>query len=86
MSLLTRDISAELLARDPLRGALVENFMITELMKHRENAGFESNCYFYRDSNHWTLECARINLAYLTGESPVVEGSRSHHVASLGAP
>ncbi len=37
-------------------------------------------------ADYWTLECARINLAYLTGESPVMEGSRSHHVASLGAP
>ena len=40
-----------LISRDPLRGALAENFMITELIKHRENAGLEHNAYFYRDSN-----------------------------------
>lgn len=43
--------SPALLARDPLRGSLAENFMISELIKHRENAGFEPNAYFYRDSN-----------------------------------
>lgn len=43
--------SPNLLARDPFRGALTENLMITEFIKHRENAGMEPNCYFYRDSN-----------------------------------
>lgn len=41
----------EQLARDPLRGNLVENFVISEFIKHRTNRGLESNSYFYRDSN-----------------------------------
>lgn len=39
------------LARDPLRGNLVENFVISEIIKYRANQGLEANLYFYRDSN-----------------------------------
>lgn len=46
------DISTmEQIARDPLRGHLVENFVISELMKNRLHHGFEPSFYFYRDSN-----------------------------------
>lgn len=41
----------EQLARDPLRGNLVENFVISEFIKHRTNRGLEPGCYFYRNSN-----------------------------------
>jgi predicted AAA+ superfamily ATPase len=41
----------EQLARDPLRGNLAENFIISEFIKHRINRGLEAGCYFYRDSN-----------------------------------
>ena len=37
--------------RDPLRGNLVENLVILELIKARLNQGFEPQIYFYRDSN-----------------------------------
>lgn len=37
--------------RDPLRGALVENLVILELMKHRRNQGLDPRFYYYRD-NH----------------------------------
>jgi len=37
--------------RDPLRGQLVENLMVTELFKHRLNRNIPTNFYFYRDSN-----------------------------------
>lgn len=46
----------ESLARDPLRGSLAENFMIMELIKHRENVGLEPNAYFYRDSNQHEID------------------------------
>ena len=36
--------------RDPLRGNLVENLIIVELYKFRNNAGKEPNLYYYRDS------------------------------------
>jgi predicted AAA+ superfamily ATPase len=39
------------LKRDPLRGALVENLVILELMKGRLNKGLEPQLYYYRD-NH----------------------------------
>lgn len=43
--------SPEQLARDKMRGALFENFVVTEALKRRYNRGKESNLYFYRDSN-----------------------------------
>lgn len=43
--------SPEQLSRDKMRGALFENFVVTEALKQRHNQGKESNLYFYRDSN-----------------------------------
>jgi predicted AAA+ superfamily ATPase len=37
--------------RDPLRGALIENAVILEMIKYRLNQGLEPHLYFYRD-NH----------------------------------
>ena len=39
------------LARDKMRGALFENFVVAEALKRRYNQGKESNLYFDRDSN-----------------------------------
>lgn len=39
------------MSRDPLRGALVENLVVLELVKARLNQGLEPNLYFFRD-NH----------------------------------
>lgn len=46
----------EQLARDPLRGNLVENFVISEFIKHRTNSGLEPDSYFYRDSNQHEVD------------------------------
>lgn len=43
--------SHEQLSRDKMRGALFENFVVTEALKQRYNQGKESNLYFYMDSN-----------------------------------
>ena len=43
--------SVQQLARDKMRGALFENFIVMEAMKRRYNQGKESNLYFYRDSH-----------------------------------
>ena len=43
--------SPQQLARDKMRGPLFENFVVMEALKHRFNAGRESNLFFYRDSN-----------------------------------
>ncbi|MFO7970554.1 MAG: ATP-binding protein [Desulfobacterales bacterium] len=37
-------------SRDPLRGNLFENMVISEALKYRLNQGKRSNLYFYRDS------------------------------------
>lgn len=39
----------EQLARDPLRGALFENMIVMELIKHRFNQAMDANLYFFRD-------------------------------------
>lgn len=39
------------LSRDPLRGGLIENLVICDLLKHQLNQGREPSFYFYRDSN-----------------------------------
>lgn len=41
----------EQLSRDPLRGFLVENLVVLELVKARLNQGLEPQLYFYRDNN-----------------------------------
>lgn len=46
---------AEQMAYHPLRGALFENAVIVEALKHLFNKGERSNLYFYRDSKG--LEC-----------------------------
>lgn len=56
--------SPEQLARDKMRGHLFENFVVMEALKHRFNAGRESNLFFYRDSNK-----NEIDLLMLTGQS-----------------
>ncbi|MCX6233208.1 MAG: ATP-binding protein [Bacteroidetes bacterium] len=40
------------LDRDPLRGALFENMVVSELIKMRFNRGLDGNIYFYHDSHH----------------------------------
>ena len=39
------------LEHDKMRGALFENMIVMECVKHRMNAGKEGGVYFYRDSN-----------------------------------
>ena len=55
--------NSEQVATHPLRGALFENMVVIEALKHRFNRGRESNLSFYRDSRG--LEC---DLFYETGE------------------
>ena len=55
--------SADILFRDPLRGNLFENAVISEIIKQRNAVGATDSLYFYRD-NHGNevdvcIECAR---------------------------
>ena len=43
--------SPKQLDRDKMRGALFENMIVMEVMKHRYNKGKEGGVFFYRDSN-----------------------------------
>ena len=52
----------EQIATYPLRGALFENLVVMEALKHRFNQGRQSNLSFYRDAGG--LEC---DLFYETG-------------------
>ena len=39
------------LERDKMRGAIFENYVVMEVIKHRYNRGLLNGVYFYRDSN-----------------------------------
>ena len=43
--------SAKQLSRDKMRGALFENYVVMEVLKHRYNKGMDGGAFFYRDSN-----------------------------------
>lgn len=49
------------IARDPLRGNLFENMVITEAQKYRFNQGKKSNLYFYWDSKGNEVDLLMIN-------------------------
>jgi predicted AAA+ superfamily ATPase len=40
-----------------LRGALFENFIISEFIKTRLNHGLRNNCYFWRDNKGMEIDC-----------------------------
>jgi len=43
--------SPKQLSRDKMRGAIFENMVVMECLKHRYNQGRDGGVYFYRDSN-----------------------------------
>ena len=42
--------SPRMLERDKMRGALFENFVVMEALKHRFNQGKASNLFYFRDA------------------------------------
>jgi len=44
------------MSRDPLRGHLVENLVVLELMKSRLNQGLDPQLYYYRDSQKHEID------------------------------
>jgi len=52
------------ISRDPLRGHLVENLVVLELMKHRLNQGLDPNLYYFRDAHGH-----EVDLIYKSGSS-----------------
>lgn len=51
------------ISRDPLRGNLIENLVILDLMKYRYNKGLDHNLYYYRDQHQ-----NEVDVIYKTGE------------------
>ena len=54
------------LSRDKLRGALFENFVVSEFIKHRLNQGKEPHLYFYRDSNQNEIDLLSLDNGELS--------------------
>lgn len=69
--------SPEQLSRDKMRGALFENFVVTEALKQRYNQGKESNLYFYRDSNQNEIDLLLKRNARLYGIE--IKSSMTYH-------
>ena len=44
------------LERDKMRGAIFENYIVMEVIKHRYNRGLLNGVYFYRDSNQHEVD------------------------------
>jgi hypothetical protein len=44
------------ISRDPLRGSLFENMVITEVVKHYFNTGQDQPLYFFRDNHHFEVD------------------------------
>ncbi len=63
---------ADQIVTHPLRGALFENVVVTEALKHRYNTGRRPNLSFYRDAKG--LEC---DLLYHMGEGIVAIEAKS---------
>jgi len=49
-----------------LRGALFENFILSEFLKNRYNKGLRNNCYFWRDNKGVEIDCIIENGNRLT--------------------
>ena len=69
--------SVEQLGRDKMRGALLENFVVSEAIKQRFNYGKPSNAYFYRDSNGNEIDLLLKQPAGLCGIE--VKSSMTYH-------
>ena len=69
--------TVEQISRDPLRGSLVENLVISDFIKNRLNKGFEPNFYFYRDSNQ-----NEVDLIFKNGNNLIpieIKASQTFH-------
>ena len=70
------------LARDKMRGAIFENYIIMEVIKHRYNRGLLNGVYFYRDSNQNEVDI----LLKEEGEITAIEvkSSMTYHTSFEG--
>jgi uncharacterized protein len=65
------------MSRDPLRGHLMENLVVLELLKARYNIGLDSNLYYYRDTKK-----KEIDVIYKRGHELIpieIKSSQTYH-------
>ena len=65
------------LNRDPLRGHLVENLVILELIKHRNNQGLDPQLYYYRD-----VQKKEVDVIFKQGNQLIpieIKSSKTYH-------
>ena len=65
----------------PLRGALFENLVVTDIIKSRRNKGFMDNFFFYRDSNQNEVDLIIDNL--LTIDAVEIKSSETFNKGLL---
>ena len=68
-------------SRDPLRGHLVENLVIVELMKYRLNLGLDPQLYYYRD-----VQKNEIDVIFKSGSNLIpieIKSSKTFHTDFL---
>lgn len=69
------------ISRDPLRGNLVENLVVSEIFKKDLNKGIEPNYYFFRESNG-----NEVDLIYKVGNQLIpieIKSSQTFHKSFL---
>lgn len=71
------------LVRDKMRGAIFENYVVMEVIKHRYNRGLLNGVYFYRDSNQNEVDI----LLKEEGEITAIEvkSSMTYHTSFEGS-
>ena len=67
------------LERDKMRGAIFENYIVMEVIKHRYNHGLEGGVFFYRDSNQNEIDILLKQEGMLTAIE--VKASMTYHVS-----
>ena len=72
------------MARDPLRGPLFENMVITELLKARFNMGLDANLYFFRDHHQNEVDVVfKQGSNFITAEIKSAQTFSSHFLKGL---
>ncbi len=66
VSYLLRINDSKMLVQHPSRGALFENFIISELLKNRYNQGLRSNLYYWRDHTGHEIDVVLDNGSTIT--------------------
>ncbi len=76
--------SPEQISRDPLRGNLFENLVLSELIKTRINKGLDMNLYFFRDQHQNEVDVVfKRGSLFTTAEIKSAQTFTSHFLNGL---